>query len=260
MAMVNNEGTYRAKSITELVVGVTSKGGFPQAILQLNAEQMYDDETGEWVDVGDLDADVGTEIRAYLVLFGGNDKETLNSEQLRKVTGWDGSSFAALAEMDVSKTGILFRVKTNVYNGTESMQVSWIDEYDANPAGSTMKGLDAEGLRALDAKFRGQLKPKSITPAKAPVAAAPPVPSKRKRRTKAKPEVPAPKTGACTRDDAWAECEALRAKDVTDATLEEVWIAKVVEITGETPEDDITPEQWFAVKEAVLATDGMSTM
>ena len=266
--LINNEGLYRAKSIAEMVMDDTKKGR-PQAIMQLQAEEIYDEDTKEWVPISECGADVGTDTRAYLCLVGKNGR-TPSFEQVQKITGWDGCSFPAINQINVSEAGIQFRVKLSVFEEKESYKVEWVDTYDATPSGSSLQGLDDAGLKALDVRFKDFLKPKNVTPAKAPTATAPPVPGKRTRRTKA--EMKAAEAAATeaaigspvdegilsptislTHEEAWAKCEASKPADVTADVLAEMWLEACEKIAGEVTDEATTGEQWAEIANAVIA-------
>lgn len=181
-----------------------SSGGYPQEVLMLQAQQVYDKDNDEYVPI---DPEGGTDITWYGVLFGGKDKETLNCKQLKKVTGWNGASFPELSAMELTGMPIQFRVEFHTYDGKTSLQVSWIAEEGASPFRSVPK-LEAAGVDALQAKYSGILAstraPVEAASAPSKVATTAPCkdpakdPPKRKRRTKA--EIEAAKTA----DDAAA--------------------------------------------------------
>lgn len=164
MSLIDQAATFRGR-ITDHGVSLT-KNEYPQLVLQLQADEIYDDENKVWVDWVGYDE---REITAYLVLFGGNKKETLNAQQVKKVTNWDGNSFQALNDMDLSEVGVQFRVEERTYDNKTSFQVNWVDEYDAEP-GRTVRKLDPEELKKLDAQYAQLLKQsgKRAAPAKAP--------------------------------------------------------------------------------------------
>lgn len=259
MSLVDRIGTYRGV-ITDHAVSVTTNG-FPQLVAQLQGAEFYDDDEKVWVDWSDVDAN---EITAFLVLFGGKDKETLTCKQVKKVTGWSGKSFTELNDMDLSAVQLQFRVKENTYQENTSMQVEWIDAFDAVP-GRSVRKLEKKELDELDAKYSNILKQTSggPTPAKAPTKpeAAPKAPKTvRKTATQATaaPKAPARTdvpVGKCTKKEAWDNVVDLKSKDVNDQQLSEAWCAACEEIAGKkTPDSKITPEQWFLIKETVHKT------
>jgi len=289
MSLIDRAATFRGRVVTHTVN--KSSGGFPQWEAQLLALEIYDNEEGVWVDWSEYDVN---EITSYQVLFGGNKKETLAMPQIKKITGWDGNSFQALNDMDLSETGIQFRVETNVYKNKESLQVTWVDEYDAVP-GRSVRKLNPEDLKELDAQYAQLLK--KTTPAKATIPAGPrkvtkpgiestqpkgPVKKKSNDPLGPPPEVgkptpavptfaplkinpgpPAPTPdpdlpiGHCTKDEAWNTVYDLKAKSVDDSTIAEIWGEAVREVAPKTEQKDITDEQWYKIKEIVAEKTAM---
>ncbi len=277
MALIDRAATFRGRIADH---GVSkSSGGFPQLILQLVAVEIYDVDEQAWKDWSEYDVN---EIQAYLVLFGGKG-ETLNSQQVKKVTGWDGLTFAGLEGMDLSETKIQFRVEENTYEGKTSLQVSWIDEYDAEP-GRTVRKLDAAEIKALDAQYASLLKSsgKKAAPTKAPgkvtkanikstqpkgpvikkgakdplgppAEAAPAAPQAAPAAPAQAPAVnPNLPIGKCTKDEAWETVYDLKAKEVTDEQIANIWTDAIKKIAPGVDQEKFTDEQWFAVRQVVL--------
>ncbi len=260
--LINQKGDYRGV-ITDGGLG-ESKNGLPQETLSLIATEVYDDESQEW-----LPADSeSNEIMAYLVLFDKKDKPIFHCDTLKKVTGWDGVSFVTLSELNLADVPIQFHVEENTYQENTTLQVANIREYDAEP-GRSVRKLDKEGVSALQAKYASVL---SSTKAPTKPTSAP---AKGKTTTKGKGK-PAPKAppiagskpttrptttapvGKCTADEAWDACTSLKKKDVTNEKLSEVWQIEVGKVlTAEKIDEvNVTPEQWFTIKEAILGQIG----
>ena len=171
MGQVDRAATFRG-SVVSGGVSLT-KNGFPQLILQLCADEIYDADEDVWVDWSDTEF---REQTSYLTLYGSKG-ETFHAAQIKKVFGWSGTSFRELDGIDFSAVKVQFRVESRVYNEKTKLEVNWIDEYDAVPGKSIKKLEDAE-LRQLDAKF-SQFLTKAApakAPAKAPDAPAAPQP------------------------------------------------------------------------------------
>ena len=245
MSLIDQTGVYRGLIVDG---GLSeSSGGFPQEVLSLKSETVYDPESDTW-----LPADPeNNEITFYGVLIDSKDRETLNAKQLKKITGWDGASFVALSEMKIIDLPIQFRVEERTYQENTTLQVTWIDTVDAPPH-RTVQKLDKSGVQALQQKYAAVLastksaaKPVSaVKPAAKPVA-------KPVSAAKPKPSVPKAKpVGKCTADEAYTACYSLKRDDVTDDGLNEIWLKVVAEANED--ESKITPEQWFAIKESVL--------
>ncbi len=171
-------GNFRG-TIVDAGVSVTS-GGFPQLVAKVHADQMFDEEAKEWVDWDQFDWSpaelLDRAIVSYNVLFGKKGC-TLSGDQVKKITGWEGDSFSTLAVMDLVGTKIQWRNEENTYNDKTSVQVSWIDLYDAEPGG-TVRKLDDQGIKDLDAKF-AEFLDNAAKPVSAPAATG-----GRKRTTK----------------------------------------------------------------------------
>jgi hypothetical protein len=250
MSLINQSGYYHGV-IVDGGLSQSTGGGFPQEVLELRANQVYDPEGQEY-----LPADPeNNEIRAYLVLIDSKDRETLNCKQLKKVIDWDGASLVALSEMDLAETPIAFRVEERTYNGNTSLQVTWIDDLEASPT-RTVQKLAKEGVVALQQRYASVLA-STKAPAKPVSAKAPAKPkaSKPKATPKppkapAKPKAPASgkSVGKCTADEAYNECFQLKRDDVTEDQLNDIWLDTI----GDRDETKMSSEEWFAVKEVVL--------
>lgn len=280
--LLSKEGYYRGV-ILDSGCGETSTA-LPQEILMLQAEDVYDIDSEDWISV---DPEDGTEITWYGVLFGHKDQELANCKQLKKITGWDGANIIELGEMDFAGLPIQFRVEFNTYEGKTSLKVIWVDPEGASPFRSVPK-LDRTGLERLQARYapilaatRAPVAPASA-PAKTPAKEADK--PKRTRRTKAeieaekaaadpaepttttkpagRPQVPAaarPSTaavGKCTADEAWEACATSKRSDVTDDQLAQAWTEATKKHSPDGDEAKATDETWFLVREDVLASTG----
>ncbi len=272
MSLIDRAATFRGR-ITDHGVGKT-KNEFPQWVAQLVALEIYDEEEKVWVDWSSYDVN---EIMAYLVLFGSKG-ETLTCQQVKKVTGWDGLSFVGLEALDLSETKIQFRVEENTYDEKTSLQVSWIDEYDAEP-GRTVRKLDATEMKSLDAQYANMLKSSGKTAAptkakskvtKASVKSTQPKgpvikkgakdslgpPTTGATPTKTAPLPPAANsslpTGKCTKDEAWGTVYDMKAKNVTDEQIATIWTDAIKEVAPGVDQEKFTNEQWFTVRQIVL--------
>ena len=256
MNLVNQEGFYHG-IITDGGLS-QSTNGFPQEVLALRADEVYDPDTDSYLP---WDAE-NAEITWYGVLIDSKDKETKNSQQLKKIIDWDGASLVALAEMDLTDLPIAFRVEERTYQENTSLQVTWVDTIDAPPF-RTVQKLDPQAdkavLAALQTRYAGVLASTkaAVAPVSAKTAAKAPT-SKKPKTTRPKTSKKAPKppktpkttVGKCTVDDAYNACYSLKRDDVTDDALNGVWLVEVGKISND--ESKITAEQWFEIKEAVL--------
>ena len=253
MTLINQKNVYRGVIADN---GFSqSTGGFPQEVLALRADEVYDPESDTW-----LPADPeANEITWYGVLIDSKDKETKNAQQLKKITGWTGASFVELSQMNLVDVPIQFRVEPNTYKDNTTLQVSWIDTTDAPPF-RTVQKLDAADVAALQARYASVLAGSKVAAKPVSAVSAPKTVTKpvaKPKATKPKPTAPktkptAPKTvvGKCTADEAYTACYNLKRDDVTDDILNDIWLAEVAKVNAD--ESKITDEQWFVIKETVL--------
>lgn len=258
MTLIDQIGTYRGV-VLDKGVGVTTNG-FPQLVATVQAKQFYDVELNEWVDWEEA------ELTAYLVLFDGKDKKTLTCEQVEKVFAWGGESFAGLDAIDPSTVQIQFRVVEHTYQEKTSLQIAWIDVYDATPGSGGIRKLDADALKGLDAKYASLMNKTKAKPASAKEAKAPKVPAKTKTKAPPTPPKKAPPTvptsdkmpkKVSTKQEAWSNCVDLKAKNVTDQQLSQTWLDVIEEVCPGKFDSDITPEEWGAIQETVLNKTAM---
>lgn len=270
MSLINQVGTYRGVVVDKAVT--VSTNGYPQLQVVLGATEIYDDELKDWYDRSEVEEN---EITAYLVLFDGKNRQTLNFNQVEKIFDWNGALFAELEALDHSETRIQFRVVERTYQGKTNLQVEWIDEYDATP-GRTVRKLDATELKDLDAAYASLMNKPKVKPASAKAAKAPPTvsqaqaakveeemqaranqepPVAEKKKKIEPPKVPArkkPKITGTTKQEAWDACVELKAKTVTDALLSQAWVDTIEKIAPGKADADITPEEWGQIQELVL--------
>jgi len=253
--LVDETGTYRGYASDWGIS--TSSGGFPQFVVQLVVEEVWDFDEKVWVSLaGGEDAPA---ITAYLILFGKTNKPTFNVAQLKKAFGWNGASLFELSNGDYQGVKVQFRVEENTYNDNTSLQVNWIDEADATPGRSVNKLNDID-LKRLDAQY-SQFLDKVVTPVKAATKPKPVTKPAVKPVTKpvnlmpkpaAKPVKPATKPAkisSCTEEKAW-EVVCMTKKDgLSDDDLGNIWLDTITEVAGEVPDDKITPEQWAIIAE-----------
>jgi len=270
MGLINREATFKCKIVDH---GLSrSSNSWPQWVAQLQAFEIYDEDEKVWVDWTDQEEN---QISTYMVLVGGKG-ETLGVSQLVAATGWDGSSFIELGGLDLSEVTVQARVELHSYNGKESYQVSWLDAGDATP-GRSVKKLDAEGMKALEAEFK-QFLAASKAPAKVTKPTkAPARPRKRKAPVTtveesvldldvtlmappdgpveppllATPPDPSLPTGKSTKQEAWDTVVSLKRADISDSEFSTIWVA-AVEAIGKKNQKLLTEEDWFTVREDVL--------
>ena len=241
---INNAGTYRGRVSNAAVT--TSKNGFPQLAANLIADEFWDTdgEAPAWVALTDK-----PDIDTYMVLVDGKEQKTLNCKQVETVFGWDGVSLVDLDNMNLAEAKVQFRVETREYNNQPQIQVTWISEYDALP-GRKISKLEPDAVKALNAKFSKALGGKTAKPATAPKA-LPQAPQKPKAPVR-QPTVPKVPTtpGKCTMEEAFASAsnQELWKKGIDQKKVEDTWLNVILEIAGNKPDAEITPEEWYKIK------------
>lgn len=249
MSQITKTGTFRGVVLDAGMA--TTKNGFPQWVAQLEATEYYDEETKQWVNWTPYEEKY---ITAYAILFGGEGKPLLSYVQLQKALGWSGISFSELATMDYTQVKIQWRVETNLYEGNTTLQVRWIDVYDAEP-GRTIQKLDPDKVKELDAKYANALrqasggpKPKKVEMAQ-PTA---PIPAKvKKARTPKIEELvppPAPPIAeGCTKEQAWNSAYEVKPEIMTDDQISDIWLKTIEAKGGEKAIAD-----WSIVRDSVI--------
>jgi hypothetical protein len=177
MSQINREGTFRGYAIEKGVA--ESKGGFPQFVVRFQGREFYDEDTEQWIDWSEYEEN---EIVGYFVLFGGNGEPTLTAAQIQKAFGWSGESFSELDEANYSETLVQFRTEYRTYQENTTLQVTWVDEANAEP-GRKLRKLEKAEISKIDAKYAAALRKLSGGPKPKSVPSKPPVP---------KPETPPP--------------------------------------------------------------------
>jgi hypothetical protein len=277
MSKIDRAATFRGKIMDRGIAETTN--GFPQAVLQLQATQMWNEEEKTWQDWNYDEVD----IVAYLVLVGGKGKATVSAKQLMKATGWDGTTFVGFQEGEGLKDEIQFRVEEHTYEGNTTLQVAWVDEYDAEP-GRTLKKLEKSDIAKLQAKYAGALtalsggpKPKSAppsapkkqepkegpatmdpTPPAGPVPTPEPVapdgvPQDAPSEPPAPPKPEKPKAGkkakAIDMNTAWQNVYNKTKDSKTQLEITQAWTEAIKEAGG--PEE--IGDDWSGIEAAVVA-------
>lgn len=271
MASIDRVGSFRGK-VVDRGIGET-KNGFPQLVLQLVATEKWDEQDEVWVDWSQFDV---TEATAYMCLFGKSKKATLAINQAMKAFGWDGSSLLDLQENEGLANQIQWRMAENTYEGKTSIQVAWIDEYDAVP-GRKVRKLEKADLKKLDGMYAAALKavsggpkPKKAKPTPPPSKPEPspdptttgdtltpttsPAPpsaggSATKPPAPSAPKTPAKKAKAVDKDTAWNSVYAKgTVAGKTDIEISQAWTA-AVKAAGD---DEAIGGDWSGIQADVL--------
>lgn len=249
---IDRVGKFRGP-ILSFGVGETSKsdekrggGGYPQFIASLKADEMYDDETKDWIPWAEYDQ-VAT---GFFVLTSVDDKgipfKCPNYDDVMNAVGWDGITYSSLAAMDLSETKVQFTIEESEFKGTTQLKPTWIKPYDA-PIG--IRTLDKAELSALDKKFAVNM-PKA-KPISAPKKAPPKKPAPPKPEPKAEPE--AAPIEPMTEEEAYQKCVDFNAKlnkPAPDSVLDDYWVSRIQEIAKN--ENNPTPEEYGKICTAVL--------
>ena len=108
---------------------------------------------------------------------------------------------------------------------------------------------EASAVETLEEKKAKMLEKskKNLAASKGKSAAVPPT-----RKVPSAPKTDSPE-GECTKQEAWETIVELKAKDVTDEQLGEIWNSTIDEVVGEGIDNkDVTVKQWFSIREKVL--------
>jgi len=285
MTQIDQAGAYRGK-VTAHSVGVTSKKGCPQLILQFKAQERYVDtpalqahfglEAPGWVDYSTFDQS----LTDYLVLFNdaddfSEDTANFNYEQVQRALGWDGTSFDDLNDGTTFLNKVFVaRLKQDSYKDVERIVIDSIDSADAEPYRG-LRSVDPDKLKDLNSKLKGIKKkaagPKAVATAAAPapakpVAAAPkaapaPAPAA-KTKAAPTPAAPAP-TATATATAAPAEVDKMTAwaficdhkGDAEDTEVQSAWQAACTEVSegdSDKGETDFTNADWASVRDIIV--------
>lgn len=272
MAQIDRLGLYRGV-IRDHGVTLTNQQQLPQFVTTLEAKELWDEVNEVWTPWEEY----GQLITGYFVLVflnkNGDVERCLNYDQIMKALGWDGASFSSLGTGDWKGRSVQFRVQPDTYDGQTKLKVVWIDSADAQIG---LRKLGVKDLKSLDLHYAMSApKPKPAgAPAPAlslkqevddlavPAATAP-------KQPKTPPKIGVPKSSApaigtpaplttCTMEEAYAVCvatnEELGDKKVPEEVLDDYWQTRAVEIAEDT--DDITPEEWAKIRDAVDADLG----
>lgn len=269
MSKIDRAGTFRG-TITQCGIAAT-KAGAPQFVAKFRALEYWnteDPENPEWMDWSPFEE---CEATGYFVLVSKQNHPIFHMEDLKKALGWSGSSFGELAEIG-NGAKVQFRLENDTYEGKTTLKVNGIDHYDAEPGG-TLRTLDADEIKKLDAKFSkvlrdfsGGPKPKPVgkpaNPEKKEDAAGQPVEKKAVKKAAKKPPRAAkaepepmidvsalPETA--TEDDAWEQMETAVAGSASDDAVQEAWLAAIETLGGADAVDE--GDSWAQVRDLCIA-------
>jgi len=122
--------------------------------IKCQIEEMYNFETGEWIDWRSDDPVVCYGYVNIIKKDGAvNDKSV---ENLVKCTGWDGT-LASINSGDWKPTPCQISTKEDTYKDKTSYKVNYINPHDSIPGGG-MKKLDPAKATALQSKYGASLR------------------------------------------------------------------------------------------------------
>lgn len=281
MSQIDREGVYRG-TIVESGLSLTRANKYPQWVARLKATEKWVETEEEMKhfelsEPGWVQWDYDENIVAYMVLFKANaetgeqclpgQNDMLNYHQLQVATGWNGSEFDALCDASLIGKSLQFRVAPNTYEGKTTLQVQWLDAYDADPV-RQLRVLNTEQVKGLNRLLKG-VKPSVPKPASKPSSAPQPTVSAAKPSSQpqevapVKTETPAPPRKAKTKAKAptkkaeefpdMTQAEAWKAVleekgEADDTDVEDAWIASCQEIGGDRIEDEFTGFDWAKVR------------
>lgn len=276
---IDRTGVFRVKS-TEHGLGQTKLKGYPQFNVVADVTAHYDEDNAIWVDYSEYGMDLTIRQCLFGMVGKTGDKKvgtTLGYDNVCKVFKWDGADLQVLAE---TEPGVEFQV-TIVDNDPEyadknPFQISWIDDFDADPTQKIAK-CTPEEVKGLQAKYAALLKAKATpaAPAKAGAKKTGKVTKKAKAAPKAPPKAPAapvtapaaapvaapPETKQVTnytKAQAWQICAVdLRSADCDDEQLNASWQAAIHDVSGGKGEEILDGEGWWSVKNMVLKEVGV---
>lgn len=151
-------GVFRFRAL-EIGVGKSRENGYPQANVRLYLTEWYNQETREWL----VCEDSQFEYTGYFILFYKDKKQNMvpsfNHKAMMDVFGWDGRSFAGLAEIDPATVTGQIKLEANdpEYADKNPFKAVYIAKYDADP-NSQLSKLDKKDIADLDKEFAALLK------------------------------------------------------------------------------------------------------
>jgi hypothetical protein len=261
MTAIDRVGRYRGVPTGGIIR--PTKNGFPQFIVNLAVTEMFDEETGEWVDWTDYDMST----TAFFVLFG-KEKPIFHYPQVMAAFDWNGRDMALLQSEDYGDLIVSFYVEEDEYENVIRLKVNWIDTYDADPRQARMAPLDTGDIKALNAQYASMMvaavaKVPAKAPAKARVAKASNKtnPPKAKAKGKAKaPKMPVspPVTTQPNLDmeGAWIKVNEDLGDKTDSGTISAGWMKAVQEVSDASGLVDTAfgTDQWNLVVTSIMET------
>jgi hypothetical protein len=146
-------GRYIARPIEWTVAEGDNANRLPQFIVRFSLSQHWNGTDWEDVVADDL------QITGYFFLAKTNGQlNTFTIDALKASLGWDGASFATLANGDWANTEVQITVEQEVYEGKMKTKVKYLNHRDSSPTGTPLGATDPQLIQSLDARFGAMLR------------------------------------------------------------------------------------------------------
>jgi hypothetical protein len=233
-------GTYAAKPV-EWSIAESGANHTPTFICRFDLYQMQD-RTG-WID---CEFDITGYF--YLVKTDGQPNQ-FTIDALKESLGWDGQSFASLADGNWTETPVRLVIDQEEYEGKRKTKVKFINPLHGGGAPALEK--NPQVIQSLDAKYGPMLRALAgSAPATNPAAPAP------NGKTGTAPSTTVPRTPPSPKMVAWNTFLAKWDQHVTDhpddaPERDNRWKAALAEHFRGKTESDRTPQDWAAFAKSV---------
>jgi len=220
MDQVKKVFNWDGRSLVQLANGKYEDLGFQVRIGENTYEAATCPYQVNWVDV--YDAEPGQQLRK------------LDAKELKDLDKQFATLGAKNATLKPTATAAKAPAKTPV-------KTRLLVDPDAPDTPEEKKRKLAEKSEKIRKATAAAKKAKTSTPPEP--TTAPPEPS----------TPPEPNETACTKTEAWHAVVELRDPTINDETIEKVWLDSIAEIAGpDAKSKDVTPEQWYQIKEKTL--------
>lgn len=232
MDQVKKVFSWDGRSMAQLANGKYEDLEFQVRIGENTYEEAKSPYQVDWIDVHD--AEPGRQLRK------------LDAAELKELD----KQFAALAAKFATPKAAATTAKTK--HAMTNLTTPKGSTHPARvPADEVVKDSPEEKKRKLAAKSAKNKV--AAEAAKAEKEAETSVPPPKPESKDAVVPPPKPEKTECTEGEAWIAVKELRDPTISDGTIAEVWHNTIAEIAGPDVEPkDVTPEQWYQIKEAVL--------
>jgi len=174
---------------------------------------------------------------------------TFQIHALKSAFGWDGTDPFWFETTDLSKKPVTLVLDWETCEGKDRLRIKYLNPHGQTGGGGTsITRADESTKRAMAGRLGSKLR----------AISGPPKPAARPTPPKPRP-TPGPKskpTGK-TYDEVWAQYCQTTGYDAADAPRQEElavqWWEAVGKVAGDTPTENLTPEQWAAIDDALTA-------